>query len=378
MSDQTKSEQQSASRDIPIVEIDLDPGNPRFGQRIADGSDQTAILDEIVNQYGVTDLLSSLAVNGYFKAEPLVCIQREDGRYTVVEGNRRLSACLILTGEIRAKNHKKKTEVYGELWRAHGAKPISQVPCQVFDLEKDQTEILSFLGVRHISASQPWDSYAKSAWVARISETTNLSVEDIAAMVGDKSNTVSRLLLGYYVTMQVVNAGRFDPSQSKKSGRGSQNEFPFSWVYTIIGYSNTQSYLGLTSSLPVPDPIPEGRLDQAENLFRFMFGDESTHPVIGDSRDIGSLAAALGDERKLVLLEQGISLFEVLNETRSTDVRMLQSLRASSQQLSSCISLLVVSDDIAENMGALQEEATKVERLVQKVIQELRNKKSHD
>lgn len=59
-----------------LADLLLDADNPRFGGQQVGLVDQVKVLDHIVASYGVDDVLSSLAVNGYFLAEPLV--GRED------------------------------------------------------------------------------------------------------------------------------------------------------------------------------------------------------------------------------------------------------------------------------------------------------------
>src|SRR5687767_6135272 len=82
---------------IALSNLDLDSRNPRFGGVTSGEASQKDILAHIVENFTVNDVISSLSVNGYFRAEPLVGrrIDKTD-RYVIVEGNRRLTACLIL------------------------------------------------------------------------------------------------------------------------------------------------------------------------------------------------------------------------------------------------------------------------------------------
>lgn len=187
----------STSKEITRVALEkllLDDTNPRFGY-VDQTRNQAALLDLIVDKFGVEDVLGSIAANGYFDAEPLVCKPAKEGSYVVAEGNRRLSACLILANDARAKNQAMLGQRYRAIWETHGKPPIDPVPVIVFE-EHDNQALLSYLGVRHIAAAQPWDSYAKAAWVAKIVESGGLSVEAVAEMIGDQHRTVLRLLEG--------------------------------------------------------------------------------------------------------------------------------------------------------------------------------------
>src|SRR6266851_1815409 len=112
----------------PLSKLLLDKDNPRFGFPNRATISQEEILDQIVEKFGVDDVLSSLAVNGYFKVEPLVCRRSPGDFLTVAEGNRRLAACLILSGDQHAVRHKARTEQSREIWDAHKRPQIDPVP----------------------------------------------------------------------------------------------------------------------------------------------------------------------------------------------------------------------------------------------------------
>jgi ParB-like chromosome segregation protein Spo0J len=214
---------------VALANIDLDPFNPRFGKRNGKPKSQIEILDSVVLEYGIEDVASSLAVNGFFPAEPVICIKKKTGRYVVVEGNRRVAACLVLAGDGRAKNHSKRTAEYQKLQAAHHRSAITEIPVISFDEGHSPKELISYLGVRHLAASLPWDSYAKAAWIAEVVKDGQLSMEDISMMTGDKNKTIARLLHGYYVIGQLVDTGNFNPEACIKKGRGSNADFAFSW-----------------------------------------------------------------------------------------------------------------------------------------------------
>ena len=90
---------------LALERLHLDTENPRFGARLASVGDESRVLDEIVESHGIKDVLSSLAANGFFSSEPLVGAVnkgREEHDVVILEGNRRLAACLILADDPRA------------------------------------------------------------------------------------------------------------------------------------------------------------------------------------------------------------------------------------------------------------------------------------
>jgi len=304
----------------PLSDLLLDGHNPRFGELAQDQRNQTDILDFIVKTFGVTDLLSSLAVNGYFAAEPLVCRPREnDVKLIVAEGNRRLAACLILAGDKRAKNQTRLTSEYQERHEKHDKPRIDQVPVILFDSETDKRSLLSYLGVRHIAAAKSWDSYAKAVWVSRIIKEAGIPLKDVAEMIGDEHRALARLLEGYHFIQQLEDKERFRPEDSNRKGRGSNTSYPFSWVYTILGYGSVRRFISLENNSPEnQEPIQQDKLDDASLLVCSMFGNRSQGkaPAIDDSRQLSKLALVLESPEKVELLRQGKRLAEIEESTR--------------------------------------------------------------
>ena len=311
---------------LRLKDLLLDDTNPRFGLQDR-GTGQEQILDLIVQKFGVNDVLSSLAVNGYFDAEPLVCRRMPDSRKAVVvEGNRRLAACLIITGDKRASNQARRSADFSKLWNDSGRRPIDPVPAITFSAGEEEQEkaILSYLGVRHIASAQPWDSYAKAAWVARVVEDNALDVGGVSKMLGDRHRTVNRMLEGYHLVQQLSRTGHFNQRDSIRRGRGSVAYYPFSWVYTVLGYGTVRDFLGLGDGDARPDPVDDDNLDKASLLLRSMFGDESRgrNAAIDDSRQLGDLAAIFADRNKVRLLEQGKELAEIEDLAQPIDERL--------------------------------------------------------
>ncbi len=182
---------------LPLKDLLLDGNNPRFGERAGTFKGQEAVLDYIVTDFGVDNLLPSLAYNGFFEAEPLIVKKDDAGRYVVAEGNRRLASCLILANDDRAKNQagriaEWRKKAVGSPWDIN-----KEVPVKIFDDATGKGALLSYLGVRHIVASQSWDSYAKAKWIADVVENGQMTIEQISEVTGDKNKTIARLLEGY-------------------------------------------------------------------------------------------------------------------------------------------------------------------------------------
>lgn len=336
-----------------ISELLLDCTNPRFGE-IEREKEQSQLVDLIIEKFGIEDVLNSLAINGFFAAEPLVCVRRSDGSLIVKEGNRRLCACIVLMGDPRAVRQGNLTDRARKLWQSSKKPVIEPVPVLIFDEKGPAAEtMLSYLGVRHISAAQPWDSYAKASWVAKITDETGLSVSKISEMIGDQHSTVIRLLEGYRFIRQLISAGKFRPEDSQRRGRGSVSNYPFSWVYTILGFKATRDFCGLSEISDKFDPIPSDQLENAATVIDCMFGNRSRgrSAAIEDSRQISDLAKTFSDPEKVALLRSGNDLETVLDLTKPIEMKLeehLGKVRALLANLVSSVSESPPSLDVAK------------------------------
>lgn len=300
---------------IPVEQLMLDDRNPRFAHLVSAMPTQAEILNLIVKEFGIKDVISSIAVSGYFSAEPLVCRKRADGTYQVAEGNRRLAAILTLLGEDRASEQVNLHNKFSPIYEEHGSPDLGQIPCIVFDESDREESLISYLGVRHIVATKEWDSYAKAAWISRALEENpdTLTLDDLSRMIGDTRGTLNHMLNGYHVMKQLESAGHFHPEQSVRKGRGSNPYYPFSWVYTALNYNSIKNFVELDTTPDNPQPIPEEKLDNAGLLIQAMFGDSRSgrNPAIRESRAIGKLAKVVAFPEQVFLLREGKDVDEI-------------------------------------------------------------------
>lgn len=365
---------------VALDELYLDAKNPRFGGLGRVNPTQAEVLDHIVDAFGVDDLLSSLSINGYFDAEPLVA-RSEDGKLVVAEGNRRLAACLMLAGDERALRQRDKAAPYIEVWNQKKRPSLERPPVIVFSGDEDQTGLLSYLGVRHISAAKSWDSYAKAAWVADVVEKHKLSVSEIAKMIGDQHRTIDRLLQGFYVVKQLEASGKFIPANSQKGGRGSVTAYPFSWVYTILGYSATRDYLDIADTQTVPNPIKAEQLAKGTVLMTAMFGDRSRgrSSSVTDSRQLGRLAGMFANPETLTMIEQGKTVDEIEAATQKIEDKLRQGVHTVREILRDLVSRLdetPVDREVAMAMVFPAEKANSVAGSLARKLKEIANESS--
>jgi hypothetical protein len=357
-----------------LKNLHFDVHNPRFGPGDAGVKDETKILDRIVDQHGVGDVLSSLAVNGYSDAEPLIGLRQKNGSVVIKEGNRRLAACLIITNDPRAKNQAKRMERYAAMHAEYGGKLVDPVPVTVFEQDEYHL-VLPYLGVKHIVGAEEWSSWAKAAWADELINIHHISLEKAMAMLGDEQKQIPRILASYYFVHQLIRKKKFDPSDSIKKGKGGAL-FPFSLVYNGLGYSRIKEWVGFESELePKADPVPHDKLNAAADFMDFVCGNRSKglDPVIIDSRQLTLMNKVAGDAESVAALKRGETIEEVARRMDPAPQQLMDGLIEARQILEELLSVASQKKLTSTEARDLAPPAEAVARLARALYQRIQS-----
>ena len=124
-----------------IEDLEFDPLNPRLPSSL-DKNDEVAVIRWMLRDAAIIQLMESIGERGYFPGEPLLVTKAiEDGKFSVVEGNRRLSAVKLLANPEQAPTRGKSVRRASEEARV---KP-KKLPVIKYDKRE---EILDYLGYR--------------------------------------------------------------------------------------------------------------------------------------------------------------------------------------------------------------------------------------
>jgi hypothetical protein len=181
---------------IPTDKLDFDPDNPIF-YRLNNAYNVQTVIEEMLDAENVQDLMLSIGQKGYFLGEPLLVVKSKefDGRYIVVEGNRRLAAVKLLNGEIAPPSRRKNS--IGEIKSDAVVTPPKELPCLSYD---DRRDVLRYLGYRHITGIKPWDSLSKAKYLAQLRRDfypdlpQQQQMRSLAKEIGSRSDYVAQLL----------------------------------------------------------------------------------------------------------------------------------------------------------------------------------------
>jgi hypothetical protein len=290
-------EKEITSIELKNLEFDLE--NPRLPRSI-ERKDEAAVLEYMLSDATIVELMGSIGAQGYFAGEPLLVVPaKRQGRFVVVEGNRRLAAVKLLDDPSLAPV--KKVAVKGA--SAAAKKKPTALPVIVFPQRKD---IFLYLGYRHVVGVKAWDSLAKARyleklWASMGNKSDDSIFQNLARSIGSRSDYVRRLLAGYKI-YETVEDNDFYSIEGL-----DDTTFSFSLLTTSLSYSKIAAFLGLTDS---SDPTLKGLKKPAlkELITWLSEKNPENRTRVGESRDLKLLAEVVHTPSALQHFRNGESL----------------------------------------------------------------------
>jgi len=273
--------------------------NPRLPERLVNAT-ETEILDYMVTKGGVADLMRSIGEKGYFEGEPLLGVEEgNDGKIIIVEGNRRLSAVMLLNDHtLSTRKRSTLAKIVDEADHIPDKLPVIVFP--------ERGYILDYLGYRHITGIKSWDTLAKAKYLKLLWDDSTISDDrsksaKIAKTIGSRADYVRKLLcaLGVYEIIQDNNFFGIEGIEQSVSDS-------FSYVTTALGYTKIQEFLGLESG----EEIDVSSIETAKlrKFTQWMFDKSDGTTRLGESRNIHQLAMVVANPKALKEFEKGTDL----------------------------------------------------------------------
>jgi|HubBroStandDraft_1064217.scaffolds.fasta_scaffold00297_24 hypothetical protein len=284
---------------VPTDLLDFDPNNPRLVEDGIKNPTESQIILSLADTADLSEVVDSIAANGYIDIEPIIA-QRMGDRWRVLEGNRRLAAIRILQKPALAKG----TGIAVPEISKENLKTLKDVTVYAV-ANPDQAR--DFIGFKHINGPHKWDAIAKARFAAdwyRRERRNGITIEKIAKRLGDRHDTVIRLVNGMLVLDQAEETKTYDVEDRYPGKR-----FAFSHLYTALTRPGYREFLGLPDEWrdqdPKPNPVPEDRLDNLRKVLLWLYGSklDNVKPVINSQNpDIKDLAAVLANARARTIM----------------------------------------------------------------------------
>lgn len=278
-----RSEKASKVRTVAIAALVLDRENPRLVGSDPRASDE-AIIGRLYRTAELEELLHSISANGYLDIEPLVVMPDGSDVFTVLEGNRRLATLRLLTDHDLVRRIRQQEgftigipDVEPSLRSTFERVTIHQVA--------SRADARPFIGFKHINGPAKWNAYAKAKFAAdwyrhARKEDKSISIQEIARSIGDRHDTIKRMIFAIYVLEQAEEADVF------AVGDRYTKKFNFSHLYTALTRKDYMTFLGIKGSWsdhdPNPHVVPETHLTKLGEVLRWIYGSRSddVRPVV--------------------------------------------------------------------------------------------------
>jgi hypothetical protein len=308
------------TKPVKVDLLDFDRENPRFTpDKQPENNSDEAIIMLLDRSSDLGELVQSIAYNGYIGIEPMIVYASGD-RLIVLEGNRRLAAVKVLRSAELAAACRISTPAISEAVRG----TLEQLP--VYRVA-DKNGARDLIGFKHINGPQAWDAYAKALYAMRWldaerEKASGVSLSEIAQRMGDKHDTLHRMVTAAYALRQAEESGVYDLDDRKK------RHFSFSHLYTGLSYPEFSSFLGMErvarSEDPREQPVPEDREDDLRQMLVWLYGSkqDDVEPVVqnqaSDLKRLKHVLSSSAATRELV--ERGDLDAAVVTATPASDM----------------------------------------------------------
>ena len=352
---------------VAVERLRLDRMNPRLAGEAEHASDE-AIIAHLYRAAELDELLQSISTNRYLDIEPLVVMHAPDSNaLTVLEGNRRLAALRLLREPVLARRIESAEKLrisvptVGDSIRATLDR-VSVYPVASRELAR------AFIGFKHINGPAKWDAYAKARFAAdwyKAGQADGVGLEQIANAIGDRHDTVKRMVSAIYVLEQASKERLFDIDDRQT------RKFNFAHLYTALSRSEYIGFLGLEStwlrSDPPPDPVPQHKFEDLRKVLVWIYGSKAhdNRPVVqSQNPDIKRLGDVLVSAEGLRVLEATGNLDAAHTSAESSDGRFVAALFRARQAVGDAAgtlraydgrdgSLLGIAEDVKETAGGV-------------------------
>ncbi|BDD01417.1 ParB/RepB/Spo0J family partition protein [Persicobacter psychrovividus] len=358
---------------IEYIELDLldfDPLNPRVPNKIKNSS-TNEVIRWMLKDASLIDLMESISTNGFFPGEPLLAI-RKNNRFVIIEGNRRLAACKILSNPVGIDFM--KATIGQVLERSSKENIPHKLPVVIFD---NREEVLSYLGYRHVTGVKSWSSLAKARYLHQLYKIDGEPNDYeyfrlLARKIGSKADYVRKLVISYELYLIIEKEAFF------KIENLDDNNFEFSKLAdSSTRYSKITSFLGI--DLKQENPLEDLDINNLKQLTKWLFEKNLENQTrVGDNRNIRILNEIVGNERALKAFCDGKSLVEARQLTSYPNQIMKNSISESLNKLKTAWNILPeVSETDMSDLDAIRE-LLEYLKLLNSSIKDKINKKDSD
>ena len=208
-----------------VLKILLDEQNPRI--EVDKGVSQPSIREKLLDEENVIDLAVGIIKNKGLMIGERIIVVKENGKYVVLEGNRRTCACqLLVDPSLIPETYKGKFPAADEDLKEQ----LTNIPA---DLAATREIAESTITKRHTeSGIKQWTPQAKQRRIARMI-AAGKAIDDVAALFQSSASSVRKTLREHALLQKARNLKCWTPAESSLLHSPKLQTNPFTRFFTL-------------------------------------------------------------------------------------------------------------------------------------------------
>lgn len=333
----------------------LDPRNPRLPETVE--RTQESMLDYIAETTSIEELMEAIAQNDFFPGEPVVVTPEgaPNGKLIVIEGNRRVSAVKLLNNpDLLTKKSEKIRSI---------SEKAKYKPDQLPVVEKNtRSEVLPYLGFRHITGVKQWEPLAKARYIAQLYDLTDPDLSpkereaEVARQIGSRRDHIRRNLDALAVYQQIRDEDFYSIDNL------NEESIKFAVLSTAVSDERIGKFIGIESDSEKKPPIDDpSTLDKGNirDLTHWLYDrDDKGQTRVGESRNLRQLSAVVNNPKALTAFKSGAPLkfaYQQTTDVRGDFMELLYHADASLSEAAGMVAGVPYSDESLDMARRLQE-----------------------
>jgi hypothetical protein len=189
--------------EVKIMDLLLDVENPRFASselvRNSGHISQEIVIEHLVKYAKVAELANRInSVQELHGSELITCYEK-NGKYIVLEGNRRVCACkLLLNNDLIPDKDKSKFSLISKETKEN-------IETVIINLYPNRESVQSYLSDRHIKGVEAWSSFEKQNYYMNLYNEFK-DLKKVATFTTDSTITIKKAIIKYQFFMDIFNA----------------------------------------------------------------------------------------------------------------------------------------------------------------------------
>ncbi len=307
---------------IQLAKLKLDKESSRLPSSFHNQSEND-IIEWMLEDESIIKLMLAIGQHDFFVGESLLVVENKND-FTVVEGNRRLTSLKLLSNPSLATIRKSKVEQV----LAETTKRPNSIPCIVFD---DKTQIMQYLGYRHITGIKPWSVVSKAKYLHGLLPTLESQEFKeqslaLAKKIGSRSDYVKKLLVGYKIYEIIRDKGFYKIPQL------NETTFYFNYITASLQHTNIRKFIDIDEISKINNlenlDINKENLKTLIDWF-FRKNEQNKSRVLGNNDNLTKLDEILSNQAITNQFIDGLSLkksYDLISNSNSISKGLNKSL----------------------------------------------------